>query len=455
MAIDDERNTLAGRIGRHARIGVDVGTAAARIGVGRLVGGADAAREGRLIADALGGLKGPLMKVAQFLSTIPDAIPAEWAVELQRLQAHAPAMGWPFVKRRMIAELGPDWSNRFASFDHEPTHAASLGQVHRATAPDGRALAVKLQYPDMESAVEADLTQLGALFALMRRLRPQIDTREIAAELGERIREELDYERERRHMRLYGAIHLEDDGVRIPEPVEDLSTRRLLSMTWLEGKPLLSYRDAAQEERNRIAAAMFRAWWHPFCRFGVIHGDPHLGNYAVFEDETGAPQGINLLDFGCVRIFPPRFVEAVIEHYRGLLHGDRDRVVAAYEAWGFKNLNNDLIDTLDIWARFLYGPLLTDRTRRIAEGVSVVEFGRKQAETVAEALKRHGPVTPPREFLFMDRAALGLGGVFIHLDAELNFHRLFETAIEGFQRDRLTERQSAALAEAHLAPARG
>lgn len=451
MAQDDERNSLTGRVLRHARIGVDVGAAAARIAGGRLTGGADPAREGKLIADALGGLKGPLMKVAQFLSTIPDAIPAEWAAELQRLQAHAPPMGWAFVKRRMVAELGADWASRFQSFEHEPAHAASLGQVHRAVAPDGRALAVKLQYPDMASAVEADLSQLSAIFALMRRLRPQIDTREIAQEIGERIREELDYRLERRHMRLYGTIHEADPGVRIPEPVDALSTGRLLSMTWLEGRPLLAYKGASQEDRNRISEAMFRAWWHPFCRFGVIHGDPHLGNYAVFEEE-GRAAGINLLDFGCVRIFPAKFVEAVIEHYRGLLHDDRERVVAAYEAWGFRNLTKDLIDTLDIWARFVYGPLLTDRVRRIAEGVSPIEFGRAQAMAVSEALRTHGPVTPPREFLFMDRAALGLGGVFLHLDAELNFHRLFETAIEGFRREALHERQSAALRSCELLP---
>ena len=451
MARDDEKNSLTGRVVRHARVGANVGTAAMRIAGGRMFGDGDLGREGKLIADALGGLKGPLMKVAQLLATIPDAIPAEWASELQRLQAHAPAMGWAFVRRRMMAELGADWAKRFSSFEHEPAHAASLGQVHRAVGPDGRRLAVKLQYPDMASAVEADLSQLDVLFALMRRLRPQIDTSELAIEVGARIREELDYERERRHMAVYGAMLADDPGVRVPEAVEALSSKRLLTMTWMEGTGLLIHKGASQEVRNRISEAMFRAWWHPFCRFGLIHGDPHLGNYAAFE-EAGEPQGINLLDFGCIRIFPARFVEGVVEHYRGLLHDDRDRVVAAYESWGFRNLTNELIDTLDIWARFLYGPLLTDRTRKIAEGVSPIEFGRKEAQRVADALRKLGPVTPPREFLFMDRAALGLGGVFLHLDAELNFHRLFETAIEGFQRERLGERQSAALEKAGLRP---
>ncbi|MDK9696655.1 MAG: AarF/ABC1/UbiB kinase family protein [Siculibacillus sp.] len=451
MARDDEKNSLTGRFVRHARIGANVGSAAMRIAGGRMFGDGDLGREGKLIADALGGLKGPLMKVAQLLATIPDAIPAEWAAELQRLQAHAPAMGWAFVRRRMNAELGADWAKRFADFEHAPAHAASLGQVHRATGKDGRRLAVKLQYPDMASAVEADLDQLGVLFALMRRLRPQIDTSEIAEEVGARLREELDYERERRHMRVYREILADDEGIRVPEPIEALSTSRLLTMTWLDGNGLLAHKADDQETRNRISEAMFRAWWHPFGRFGLIHGDPHLGNYAAFEAD-GAPQGINLLDFGCIRIFPARFVEGVIEHYRGLLHDDRDRVVAAYEAWGFKNLSEELIDTLDIWARFVFGPLLTDRKRRIAEGVSPIEFGRKEAQRVADALRTHGPVTPPREFLFMDRAALGLGGVFLHLDAELNFHRLFEAAIDGFEREAMAKRQSDALSRAGLNP---
>ena len=141
----------------------------------------------------LGGLKGPIMKVAQLMSTIPDALPPEYAAELQQAAGEAPPMGWPFVKRRMAAELGADWQARFGSFDHRPAAAASLGQVHRATALGGEPLACKLQYPDMQSAVEADLAQLDIAFAIQRRVDPAVDTREIAREIGERLREELDY----------------------------------------------------------------------------------------------------------------------------------------------------------------------------------------------------------------------------------------------------------------------
>jgi predicted unusual protein kinase regulating ubiquinone biosynthesis (AarF/ABC1/UbiB family) len=204
--------------------------------------------------------------------------------------------------------------------------------------------------------------------------------------------------------------------------------------------------------RDRISTAMFRAWWRPFSHHGVIHGDPHLGNYTVFQD-GGEPQGINLLDYGCIRIFPPSFVGGVVDLYRGLLEGDGARVVHAYEVWGFKGLTKELIDILNIWARFIYGPLLEDRTRRIAEGVSPAEYGRKQAFQVHTALKARGPVTVPREFVFMDRAAIGLGGVFLHLDAELNFHRLFKQEIEEFGVARVAREQGMALAAAGLTAA--
>jgi predicted unusual protein kinase regulating ubiquinone biosynthesis (AarF/ABC1/UbiB family) len=215
-------------------------------------------------------------------------------------------------------------------------------------------------------------------------------------------------------------------------------------MEWLEGKPLLSYKASDDETRNRLATAMFKAWWLPFSRFGVIHGDPHLGNYTVFE-ENGSATGINLLDYGCIRIFPASFVGGVVDLYKGLLENDQERIVHAYEIWGFKGLRKELIDILNLWARFIYGPLLDDRTRTVADGVAPGEYGRKEAFLVHKALKEKGPVTVPREFVFMDRAAIGLGGVFLHLNAELNFFRLFNEAIDGFTIDAVADRQASVL----------
>jgi predicted unusual protein kinase regulating ubiquinone biosynthesis (AarF/ABC1/UbiB family) len=442
---DREANRFSARAARYARVGANMGGVAARMAGSRLFGGdARDASNAAVLAQALGGLKGPIMKVAQLLATIPDLIPPEYAAELQKLQSEAPPMGAAFVKRRMQAELGPQWQSRFGSFDLNPAAAASLGQVHRATTKDGEKLACKLQYPDMQSAVEADLSQLELVFALHRRMDPAIDTREIAKEIGERVREELDYEREAKHAALYARTLSDVEEVRVPRVHPELSTRRLLSLEWLEGEKILGFTEASVEIRNRLAVAMFKAWWHPFSHAAVIHGDPHLGNYTVFS-EDGEARGINLLDYGCVRIFHPRFVGGVVDLYRGLQTDDRARVVHAYETWGFKSLSNELIDILNIWARFIYAPLLDDRVRTVADGVKPGEYGRRQAFEVHKALKEKGPVTVPREFVFMDRAAVGLGAVFLHLKAELNYHRLFENEIERFSLERLEQKQKEAL----------
>ncbi|HEY1746599.1 MAG TPA: AarF/UbiB family protein [Xanthobacteraceae bacterium] len=447
---DSEKNRFSARAARYARVGANVGRVAARYGGRRLLGGApNRAGEASALASALGNLKGPLMKVAQLMATIPDLLPPEYAEELQKLQSEAPPMGWAFVKRRMNAELGADWQDKFESFEHQPAAAASLGQVHRARSLDGAALACKLQYPDMQSAVEADLQQLQWLLAIRRRLDSAIDTSEIGKEIGERVREELDYRREAKHVALYRQMLDGIDNVRVPKAWPELSTGRLLTLDWLEGTRMLAHKSDPLSARNALARAMFSAWWFPFSRFGVIHGDPHLGNYTVFS-RSGKPAGINLLDYGCIRIFPPKFVQGVVDLYHGLLHGDDQLVVQAYETWGFKKLSRELIETLNIWARFIYAPLLDDRVRTIADGIAPGEYGRREAFRVHQALKRKGPVTVPREFVFMDRAAVGLGAVFLHLRAELNYYRLFNEAIENFSMDRVGKRQAAALAAVGL-----
>src|SRR5258708_1075814 len=309
---DREANRFSARAARYARVGANMSGVAARFAGARFLGmDLDRGKSAIELAAALGGLKGPDLKVGQLISTIPDALPPEYAAELAKLQSQAPPMGWGFVKRRMMAELGSDWQHKFASFEHHPAAAASLGQVHRARAPAGEALACKLQYPDMQSAVEADLQQLQWIFAIHRRMDPAIDTTEIAKEIGARIREELDYRREAKHVMLYRAMLDGIDLIRVPRPWPELSTGRLLTLDWLEGRRLLEHQHDTLEVRNRLATAMFTAWWFPFSRYGVIHGDPHLGNYTVFDegrDGRHKPAGINLLDYGCIRVFPPKFV---------------------------------------------------------------------------------------------------------------------------------------------------
>ena len=443
--MSDDTAGIGGQLRRYARVGGAVGGLAANYAGRRILGRKiEHDAHARELAAAVGGLKGPLMKVAQILATVPDALPPAYAEELRQLQADAPSMGWPFVRRRMAGELGQGWRERFADFERDAAHAASLGQVHRATALDGTRLACKLQYPDMASAVEADLKQLRLVLAVYERRDRSIRTDGIFEELSERLREELDYCREAKHMRLYGAMLAGESGVTLPEPVDPLSTDRLLTMTWIDGRPLLEAVDQPVEARNRLAENMFRAWYVPFYEYAVIHGDPHLGNYSMREDF-----GLNLLDFGCIRVFPPSFVKGVIDLYRALRDGDEALAVSAYETWGFENPSRELVEVLNIWAEFLYAPLLQDRVQRIQESESGL-YGATVAAKVHRELRRVGGVRPPREFVLMDRAAIGLGSVFMRLRAEVNWHRLFHGLIDGFEVEALAARQQSALEAAGL-----
>jgi predicted unusual protein kinase regulating ubiquinone biosynthesis (AarF/ABC1/UbiB family) len=301
----------------------------------------------------------------------------------------------------------------------------------------------------MASIVEADLRQLKLAFAIYRRYDRAIDPSDIYKELSERLREELDYLREARHINLFRAMLAGEPGVRVPEVAAELSSGRLLTMTWLEGRPLLDFIASARAAtgdvalRNRVAMNMFRAWYLPFYGTGVIHGDPHLGNYSIREDGT-----VNLLDFGCVRVFAPRFVKGVVDLYHALERDDEALAVSAYEAWGFVKLSRELLDALQIWARFLYAPLLEDKIQPIMDDRGFT--GARVVHQVHVELRRLGGVKPPREFVLMDRAAVGLGSVFLHLKAEINWHQIFNELIGDFDAEALTRRQAKALKAAGL-----
>ena len=444
---DTENNSLSGRLKRYAKVTGAVGGIAARVAGQRYLGLNLGKQE--MPADlksALGNLKGPVMKVAQILATIPDALPDEYVEELRQLQSNAPSMGRLFVKRRMSAELGKDWQNKFSSFNQEAVAAASLGQVHKAESLDGQTVACKLQYPDMNSAVEADLKQLRLAMSIYQRYDNAINASEIYKELSARIREELDYVREGRNMALYRLMLSNEDAVHVPDLVETASTDRLLTMTWLDGVPILDFikNNPQLEMRNRVAQNMFRAWYVPFYLFGIIHGDPHLGNYSI------RPNGdVNLLDFGCIRVFPPTFVKGVIDLYKGLRDGDEELAVDAYRTWGFENLDRETIDVLNHWARFVYSPLMEDKVRRIQETNSGV-YGKEVVEKVHKELRRLNGVKPPREFVLMDRAAIGLGSVFLHLNAEVNWYSIFQELISDFESSEVAQRQNGALNAAQV-----
>ncbi len=444
-----KENTVGKRMARYGRVSGTMAGLATKLAGEKFLGlKIEREEHAKALTLALGNLKGPLMKVGQILATIPEALPTEYAEELRQLQSDAPPMGWPFVRRRMKTELGPDWENRFESFEKEATAAASLGQVHKALANNSQLLACKLQYPDMQSAIDADLNQLKIIFSIYERYDKAIRTEHIHAELSERLREELDYSREAKATKMYRHMLRDEKGVHVPEIIDELSTDRLLTSTWLEGEKILNFKESSAETRNQIALNMFRAWYVPLYYNGIIHGDPHLGNYTVRKDLS-----INLLDFGCIRVFPPSFVRGVIDLYKALMTNDNALAVHAYETWGFTNLSKEQVETLNIWASFLYGPIMEDKVRPIGHADGAI-YGRDTAEKVHTRLrdlsKERGGISVPREFVFMDRAALGLGSVFIHLNAEVNWYRLFNELIEDFDENELAARQTAVLQQFEL-----
>ncbi len=438
----DELNKFSKRFKRYADLGTSAGTVALNF-IGTKVFNKKHKENAEELTKVLGNLKGPIMKIAQLLSTVPDLLPQEYISELTKLQSSAPPMGWNFVKRRMRSELGSNWEKKFIFFEKEPFAAASLGQVHMAKFKNQN-IVCKLQYPDMLSIVEADLNQLKLIFSIYKKIDSTIDTSEIQKEISLRVREELDYKREKNNMDLFTSIFSKSKNIKIPKAYDEICTDRLLCMSYLEGKKLLNFKKKSNSERKTLALNMFNAWYYPFYKFGIIHGDPHLGNYSANDNLE-----INLLDFGCIRIFEPSFVKGVINLYFAIMNNNEELAVHAYESWGFENINKQLINILNIWAKFLYSPLLEDKVRKMQETNSTA-YGAEAAAKVHKELKKIGGVKPPKEFVFMDRAAIGLGSVFLHLDAELNWYKVFNELIDNFKEKELLKKQQNALKKSKL-----
>ena len=436
-----EENNLVSRVKRYSKVTTSMTSLATKF-AGKKYLNFDLSDQkyAAQITEILGNLKGPLMKVAQLSATIPDLLPEEYARKLAELQSNAPPMSWVFVKRRMKAELGEDWEKNFIDFDKEASFAASLGQVHKAQLKNKEIVACKLQYPDMSSAVEADLNQLKIIFKIYSSYNKSIQIREIYKEIEARLKEELDYKLEHRHLKIFEYMHKKNTFIKIPIVHKKLSTQRLLIMSYLDGNKLIKYKNSSQKVRNDLAKKLFMAWYYPFYKYGIIHGDPHLGNYSVNKDNN-----INLFDYGCVRIFPAKFVKGVIDLYFALKEKNNQKIKLAYKAWGFKDIDDKLMNVLNKWALFLYDPILRNEVRRIQDSDSGI-YGAKIASEVHKELRKYGGVKPPREFVFMDRAAVGLGSIFIHLKAEINWYKLFHELIKDFSVKNLEKNQKRAIA---------
>ncbi len=415
LKMKDEAS-LTQRLSRIASVGSTLtGTAFKTLGA-KLTGQHDAIPQ--ILTDALGKLKGPAMKVGQILSMVPGILPDDIAHNLMQLQSNAPSMGWPFVRRRMAAELGPNWQDHFQYFERTATAAASLGQVHKAQLHDGTWVACKLQYPNMLNIIQGDLDQLTLLLKTYENTLGVINTEHMRSELKDRLIEELDYTSELQNMQSFqNVFSTTNQPVQIPKTFPQLSTAKLLTMEWVDGVDLMTVKSWPQADKEKVATNLFNAWYYPLYHHGLLHGDPHFGNYKIRPDGS-----IVLLDFGCIRQFSNTFLVGIMQLYNALKHGNDHAAKAAYETWGFSNLTPELVNALNIWARYLYAPLIDDRKRLLIESKT---SGKQAAKSVLSALKNTGKVQPPREFVFMDRAAVGVGSAMIHLNVQLNWHQLF------------------------------
>jgi predicted unusual protein kinase regulating ubiquinone biosynthesis (AarF/ABC1/UbiB family) len=377
-----------------------------------------------ILYKTLGDLKGPLVKLAQFLATVPGALPNEYAESFLALQSNAPAMGVPFVRRRLTTELGPDALSKFQNFEFLAANAASLGQVHKAILTSGEEVAVKLQYPGMDDILKTDLGQLSLLLKLYQGFNSAIKTTEIEAELTERLLEELDYLNEAKNLKKFQSFFLNSDRVIVPTVYDAYTTKRLLTLSWHSGRKVFDFVSAEPEIRNQLGKDLFETWYRPFYQMNMVHADPHPGNYLISDDLK-----IILLDFGCVRYFHDDFINGVLLLYIGLLKGNKKHITDAYDLWGFKNLDADTADIITEWAKMLYEPLLDDRVRLIQKDTNG-EHGYKTALKIHEALNKTNGIAPPKAFVFMDRASVGIGSILMRLKSEQNWHQLFLSVAE-------------------------
>ena len=257
-------------------------------------------RTAEQVAEALGSLKGALMKIGQMASYLDQGLPEPVRDALAQLQADAPPMAPELAAQVVEEELGAPPDRLFAEWDEVPIAAASIGQVHRALTLDGRAVAVKVQYPGVDAAIRADLDNAGLLFGMMKALFPGLDPKPLVAELRERIGEELDYRREADNQRLFADYYRDHPFIHVPSVVDDHSAGRVLTTELVVGARFGEVAGADAATRDRFGEIIYRFVFGSLYRLGAFNGDPHPGNYLF-----GADGRVSFLDYGLVKRFSP------------------------------------------------------------------------------------------------------------------------------------------------------
>ena len=368
-------------------------------------------------------LRGAFMKLVQMLSIRTDLFPAEALERLAVVQSSVPPMPWARVQAVLVQELGAEPEARFASIEHEAFAAASLGQVHRATLVDGTTVAVKIQYPGVAETVQQDLKNVRSLVRAITAvvhdvMRQDFDREEVVGELEARLLEELDYEREAANIEVFRRLFATDREVVIPRVHRSLSTKRVLTLELLDGYPLQDIMAPGVDERLKrwVAEKLFRMLWRQVLEFGVLHADPHPGNYLV----THHPR-IGLLDFGSVRVFEPDIRRGYLRLARGVLAADDQEIGDACLALG---LAKDDPAPLIAMIHVICEPLERDAPFDPRE-YDLMARGMRVTELALANRVFHAPGHP----VFLLRALMGLDGYLKNLGAVLNWHRIFRDVV--------------------------
>ena len=437
LLVAEDSKIPKGRLRRSAKLGSVVGMQGARYAgtkatnVGRSEEDGKERLEQRHIetamkmVGALGQMKGAAMKLGQFASFIdtefiPDEYREIYQEQLAKLRTDAPAMPWEKVEKVLDEEYeGEPLSELFAEFEPEAFAAASIGQVHRAELLDGRAVAVKIQYPGIAEALDADLRNAGTIVRLARALAPGLDAKEIAKELRERVMEELDYEYEAQNQRSFARAYREHPFIYVPEVITRLSRRRVLVTELVEGVGFEQVKELPDEERSRFGEIVFRGSFGSIYHLQHFNADPHPGNYILMGDGRVA-----FLDFGMTKKLDHEQIVLEQRAIDAAFHNDPERLRQAFHELGFvKNPSKLDAERLMEHTMAVSGWFLEDREIEITgrRVMKIIESTNDPRSEYYDLMRRE---SLPADELMGRRMEIGVVAVLGQLRAKRNWHRI-------------------------------
>ena len=383
-------------------------------------------RNAQRIVEGSAQLRGAFLKLIQMLSMRHDLLPGEALDVLKATQSSVPPMSYPMISEQIRKELGARPEQLFRNFDQTAFAAASLGQVHRARLKDGRDVAVKVQYPGVAGTVDQDLKNLKILLKTLGSIardvmRQKVDVNTIYGELEVRLKEELDYYLEARNMTEYGKFFADDPDIIVPQVIKELSSRRVLTMTFIDGYPLMDVLGGAVEEELRrwVARKCSEFAWRQVLEFGSLHTDFHPGNYLV----TYHPK-LGVLDFGSVRHFSEPVRKGYLQVSKAIIDEDDKALAVGLVKLGYIDRTQDPKPMLKV-IHILFEPMYT-RGEFDPTSYDTV----KKAQQVGELALENKLYKSPDHSVFLLRALVGLEGIIMRLGVKDDYRSIFERCVE-------------------------